>query len=234
VSPAAPSQLALDLGHRAALGAGDFFVAGPNMDAVAWLDRWPNWQAPGLFIHGPPGCGKSHLVEVWSARSDALRLFAADIEGPDPACILGEARAVAIDDIGHGGDETTLFHLYNMIVERGGSMLLTGDGPVAGLEISLADLRSRIASLPAVAVKHPDDLLLAAVMVKLFADRQITVSDDVINFLLARGQRSFDAARRTVARLDERALELGRRITVPLAREILSSDFDLQSTKGDS
>jgi chromosomal replication initiation ATPase DnaA len=102
------------------------------------------------------------------------------------------------------------------------------------LAIGLADLRSRIASLPAVAVKHPDDLLLAAVMVKLFADRQVTVSDDVINFLLARVQRSFDAARRTVARLDERALELGRRITVPLARDILSSDFDLPSTKGDS
>ncbi|MFP6759679.1 MAG: DnaA/Hda family protein [Alphaproteobacteria bacterium] len=218
----APTQLPLDLRHRTALGAGDFLVASSNRHAVAWLDRWPDWPAQGLFIHGPAGCGKSHLVEVWRARSGARAVTAQSLAGANPHDVLGTARTLAIDDVGRGGDETVLFHLYNMIAEREGSLLMAGARPPADLEFELADLRSRLAALPAVAVTEPDDALLAAVMVKLFADRQLDVAGEVIDYLVVRIERSFDAARRTVARLDERALELGRAITVPLAREILS------------
>ena len=222
MSGGAPTQLALDLRHRTALGAGDFLVASSNKDAVAWLDRWPDWQTHGLFIHGPAGCGKSHLVEVWRARSGARSVTAQSLAGADPRDVLGTARTLAIDDVGRGGDETVLFHLYNLITEREGSLLMAGARPPLDLGFELADLRSRLASLPAVAVTEPDDALLAAVMVKLFADRQLDVTAEVIDYLVVRIERSFDAARHTVARLDERALELGRAITVPLAREILS------------
>lgn len=239
MSADAPTQLALDLRHRTALGAGDFLVAPSNEEAVAWLDRWPTWHAPGLFIHGPPGCGKSHLIEVWLARSGARRLAADDLIGADPDAVLGPARALAIDNFGqacNGGvedGETVLFHLYNMISERGGSLLLVGERSPSAMEVALADLRSRLTALPAVAMNEPDDVLLAAVMVKLFADRQLLVPGEVVDYLVTRMERSFDAARRTVARLDERALERGRGITVPLAREILSSDTDLPGKMGD-
>ena len=74
---------------------------------------------------------------------------------------------------------------------------------------------------PAVAIGEPDDKLLGAVMVKLFSDRQLRVGDDVVGFLLARIERSFAAARDIVAALDGAALTTHRRITVPLARQIL-------------
>ena len=62
-------------------------------------------------------------------------------------------------------------------------------------------------------------------LLKLLADRQLEAGPEVIDYAIARMERSFDAARRLVAALDLRALELGRPITVPLAREVLATDF---------
>lgn len=74
----AAGQLTFDLGHRPALGREDFMVGPGNRDAVAWVDCWPDWPGPAVVIHGPPGCGKTHLASVWRARTDARVLAATE------------------------------------------------------------------------------------------------------------------------------------------------------------
>ncbi len=216
------SQIAFEFGHRAALGAGDFLVARSNRDAVLWIDRWPDWPTPALAIHGPPGCGKTHLAHVWRARSGAPALTPETIAGRAPADVLGDGCYAAIDGAdGSALDERAFLHLYNVVAERGGHLLLTGRAPPARWPIGLADLRSRLSAAAAVAVGEPDDDLIGAVLVKLFADRQLGVDDGVVSYLLTRMERSFDAARRVVAALDAAALAVRRPITVPLARDVL-------------
>ncbi len=100
-------------------------------------------------------------------------------------------------------------------------MLVTGRKPPARWNIGLADLRSRLAALPSVAIEPPDDALIAAVLVKMFADRQLALSQAVLTFLLARMERSFAAAHSIVAAIDASALAQRRPVTVPLAREVL-------------
>ncbi len=211
----------LDLGHRPALGREDFLVADSNRDAVAWLDLWPDWPAPGLVIYGPEASGKSHLAEVWRVRSGAKLITGAAVVGRDAPAILGGALALVIEDAAHPGDERALLHLYNYLAEQGGSLLLTARMPPSQWPIALPDLRSRLAALPAVEVGAPDDALLEAVMVKQFADRQVRVSPDVIAYLVPRLERSLAVIRRLSAALDEAALAEGRPITIPLAREVL-------------
>ncbi len=218
-------QLAFSLAYRPALGADDFLVAPSNRDAVTWIDRWPDWQAPGLVIHGPPGCGKSHLLAVWRATSGAALIDAADLSGRDPASLLGGATDLAVERLDAACDETVLFHLYNMVVERGGRLLLAARQAPARLRFQLPDLASRIGALPTVSVSEPDDALLAAVLVKLFADQQIEPAPKLIDYLVARMERSFDAARRLVLALDRRALERRRPPSVRMAREVLALDF---------
>jgi len=214
-------QMPLDLGHRAALGREDFLVAPGNRDAVAWIDLWPNWPAPGLVIYGPEACGKSHLAEVWRVRSAARILTAADIAGREAPAVLGDGCALVLERPDRGVDETALFHLFNYLAAQAGSLLITAEAPPGQWALRLPDLRSRLAALPAVAIGPPDDALIEAVMVKQFADRQIRVTPEVIAYLVPRLERSLATVRAVVAALDRTALAEQRSITVPLAREIL-------------
>jgi chromosomal replication initiation ATPase DnaA len=214
-------QIPLDLGHRESLGRGDFLVAPCNENAVAWLDGWPAWPGPALCIHGPEGCGKSHLAHVWQARSGAVAVGFRSLAETGPAALLGEATAAVFDDSDEVGDEAAFLHLFNMLAERQGHLLLTAKTPPARWSIALEDLRSRLAAAPAVQVGAPDEGLLGAVMIKLFADRQIFVEHDVVIYLITRIERSFGAVRALVEKLDHAALAGHRKVTVPLARDVL-------------
>ena len=216
-------QLSLDFGCRPALGLQDFLVADCNREAVAWLDLWPDWRHPALAVYGPPGCGKTHLAHVFAAFTKAPILKASSLVDTDPFAVLGEARAVIIED-GEGLiDQIALFHLYNAVKEEGRFLLLTGRMPPARWPVSLADLSSRLSSIPAVAIQRPDDGLMAALVVKLFADRQLKISQDALSYLLARMERSFDAAREIVERADRVSLSTHRPIAIPLIRDVLET-----------
>jgi chromosomal replication initiation ATPase DnaA len=214
-------QLTLPQPFRPALGRDDFVVGAANADAVAWVDRWPDWPAPALTLYGPPACGKRHLATVWQLRAGAMPAddIAALAWAPElpPALLLAAAdRYLAT------ADPVPLFHLYNRLAETGGHLLLTAQSAPSRWPIALADLRSRLMAAPAVAIGAPDDALLADVAAKLFADRQVKVTPDVISFLLRRVDRSFAAVRRVVEALDEAALEAQAPITIPLARRVLA------------
>jgi DnaA regulatory inactivator Hda len=219
-------QLILDLPARKAQGRADFLVTGSNEEAVAWLDRWPDWPDHALCLYGPKGCGKSHLLHLWCLRTKARRITPAqllDAKVPE----LAAPGAVALDDAGSapGGEAMPaepLLHLYNLLREQGGYLLLAARQPPKQWQVSLPDLRSRILAAPAVAIQAPDDQLLVAVMAKMFADRQVRVAPDVLSYLAARIERSFAAAETAVITLDRTSLSGQRPITVPLARAAMA------------
>jgi len=215
-------QLPLELGHRPAQGRDDFLVAPCNAASVAWIDRWPDWPGHALALFGPAGAGKSHLVHVFAGRSAARVIAPAELSPARVPELLGEARAWAIDGADAGVDERALLHVINLANERGGHLLLTGRIAPARWPIALPDLASRLAAMPAIAIEPPDDAVLAAVMVKLFADRQLAVGTEVVAYLVSRIDRSFATARAVVDHLDRLALAEQRAITVPLVRRVVA------------
>ena len=198
----------------------DFLVSDSNRGALEMIERWPAWSAPALALYGPTGSGKTHLAHLWAVRSSAL-LVAGEALTLDAAADLPAALAV---DNAERSPELALLHLYNLMRERGGSLLLTMPAPPAALTIGLADLASRLRSLPVAGIAAPDDALLAAVLVKHFADRQLRVAPEVFAYLVPRMERSFAAAARLAARLDRLALEDRRPVTIKLARAVLAED----------
>jgi chromosomal replication initiation ATPase DnaA len=220
----APKQLAFDLPHRPASGWDDFLVAPPNAAAVDWIDRWPDWPGCGLALYGPQGSGKTHLVRVWQRRSGARLLRPDELATLDFITLLASPGSVAVDDCDRQIPEAPLLHLYNLVASAGTHLLLAGREPPSRWPVSLPDLRSRLGTLPAVAISGPDDTLLAGLLVKLFADRQLRVENAVIEYLLPRMERSFAAAQRLVKRMDRSALALGRAPTVSLARSALEEE----------
>jgi chromosomal replication initiation ATPase DnaA len=211
-----PQQLPLDLAYRPALGSADFVVADANRDAVVWIDRWPDWPAHALAIHGPKGCGKTHLAHVWQAKSGAVALNQPLADGVPPPLrvVLDEPR---------DWTETALLHLYNALREAGGHLLIASEVPPARWNVTLPDLASRLAGMPAVALAAPDDELLISVMAKQFSDRGLEVNDDVLRYVASRIERSFAAAAEMVEKIDRAALAEQRRVTLALARTCLGA-----------
>ncbi|MEJ0063102.1 MAG: DnaA/Hda family protein [Alphaproteobacteria bacterium] len=220
------AQMAFDLPFRVAMGAEDFIVTDSNRIAVGMIDAWPEWPSRIIILHGAPGSGKTHLARVWETVSGA-HYSTGEAIGRKLESLLG-ATTVIIDGIdrivGNEEGEHALFHLCNHIQQsgqQGGHMLLTALNSPARLPFGLPDLRSRILSYGEVEILPPDDILLAALLIKHFNDRQLHVDEDVIGFLLPRIERSADAVRRIVAALDAAALARKSGVTVPLARLVL-------------
>lgn len=214
-------QLPLSLATPASRTRDDFIVGTANAAAVALVDRWPDWPAATALLVGPPGSGKTHLATVWASRAGASVMDLATLAGTDPLAIA-EAGHVVIEDIDRGrvGD-TALLHLLNAARERGRSVLMTARSGLQDWTTPVADLASRLRAATPVTIAEPDDALLAQVLVKLFADRQITVDRTVVEFALRRMERSLAAANAFVAALDEAAMAAKRSPSRALAAEVL-------------
>lgn len=211
-------QLPLPLPVRAALGEADFLVTGSNREAVAWLDAWPEWPGQGLVLLGPRSSGKSHLLAIWRKRADATMIQGSALTLEQAVSATGSA---AVDDADQCPDLSVLLHLVNQVKAAGGSLLLTASRPPAEWA-ALPDLQSRLNALPVAPMQAPDDALLAGLAAKLFHDRQITVPDGVVQFMLTHLERSCAAIADAVEKLDRAAWAEGRALTVPLARRILT------------
>jgi len=221
-------QLAIDLPYRPALGRADFLASACNAAALQWIERWPDWPAPALVLHGPAGSGKSHLAQLWRERSGGVLVPGEALPRVAPT-ELAACRAVAVDDAGRA-PEPALLHLYNCCSEAGASLLVVAREAPAGWPMALPDLASRLRAAPAVAIAAPDDALLGALLVKHFADRQVRVAPGIVGFLVRRMERSFAAAAALAERLDQLALGAGRPITIALARRVLADAGDPDPT----
>jgi DnaA regulatory inactivator Hda len=219
----APCQLLLDLAHRVGEELADFLPAPSNAAALDAVLGWPAaWPSPACLLVGPAGSGKSHLAKVWARRSGAVVLRGRELWEPaEPMRRLGDAAACVVDDAEELAQEPPLFHLYNRLVERRGSLLLTARRPIAAWDLRLPDLRSRLLTAWPVRIGRPDDELLAALLVKQFSDRQLLVDAGVVAFLVNRIERSFAATRAVAEALDHASLRARRAITLPLARGVL-------------
>jgi chromosomal replication initiation ATPase DnaA len=214
-----PRQLALALDHAESLAREDFLSGPSNAQALALVDSWPGWPLRTVMLTGPEGSGKSHLAAIWAQAAGARRIAARALdEAAVPSALA--TGALVVEDVAAGAfDERALFHLLNLAREDAAFVLLTAR--TALMSVAIRDLGSRLKALPVVALAPPDDALLRAVLVKLFADRQLAVDESLINYVAMRIERSFAAARDVVSLLDDEAMRQKRPITRALAAEFL-------------
>lgn len=212
--PTTTDQLRLPLERPV---AGEAFVTSDsNAEAVRVLARWPDGVGAVLALHGPPGSGKSRLAADWAERVGAVPLNGAEAALIDPLEL--EGRPVLLDRAADADDES-LFHLINLANSGGGALLLVSRSAPRQWSVDLPDLRSRLDAVRAVAITAPDDAVLSAILRARFAERSITPSDDVIDYLVRRLDRSAETAASVVERLDA----LHRPVTRVLARQVLDA-----------
>ena len=215
-------QLVFDLPSRMSLDRGNFFVSKSNDTAVNLIEDWRNWPQKKHFLSGPKSSGKSHLANVWATISGANIISAHQLSDPE----MLASRNLIIENIdkivGQIDLETNLFHTHNLIFENRNFLLMTSSSSPSACKFFLPDLASRIEGTQLASLKEPDDPLFAALLTKLFTDRQLTPAPDVIQYIVVRLERSYEAAEHFVKKADEQSLVEHKSITRNLAGKILA------------
>jgi chromosomal replication initiation ATPase DnaA len=216
-------QLVLDIAPEPRYEEQEFLVSESNQAAHAAIGLWPDWPDGTLLIVGPPGAGKSHLGAIWAGRARATIVPASAFARADLPALAASGDVLIEDADQLVAEQPRLFHLLNLLKEAGGSLLLTASTYPNCWAFQLPDLLSRLRRAMVAEISTPDDGLLRAVLVKLLVDRQLTIDITVIDYVLTRLEPTLDAVRRLVESLDREALSRGRRITRPIAAEVLGA-----------
>lgn len=218
-------QSVLEFVFAPSFQAEDFLVSASNQEAMRWIEEWPGvWPARALNLHGPAGCGKTHLAHIWAARAAAGWLTSAQALALPPQEAFAAHPAWVVEAPLLAGHETAWFHLLNVAREDGKWLLLTSRTPLSREPCALADLQSRLAALPAVGMQEPDDVLLESMLAKRFSDMQLKVPSAVLRYAVPRMERSFAAAEALVRTLATQSLAEKKNITLPWIKKFLETE----------
>ena len=194
------SQIALPLAWPADPRDDEFLVTPSNARAAHMLDRWATWPVMAALLVGPRKSGRSLLARIFAAKS----------------------AGTIIDDASDRPEEE-LFHAWNRAQADRRPLLMIADAPPPEWKIRLPDLRSRIAATPVAEIAAPDDALMRALLERKFMQRGLDARPDLVDWLLARIERSHVAVMRTVDALDQEVMERRKRLSIPLARTTLAA-----------
>lgn len=214
-------QLALDISPRPHCGF-DEFMAGPNEQVVQWL-RSATLGATPVYLWGPSGAGKTHLLRACAEQREALGArvgwFDAVTGLPwsfDPAWSL-----IVLDDCDRLDAERQQAAFALFIEATGHAMpwLAAGRWPPVDLPVR-EDLRTRLAWGQVFAVRPLAEHETRAALRREADRRGIFLSDSVMTYLLTRYQRDLKHLMALLDRLDDFALAEHRPVTVPLLRQM--------------
>lgn len=199
----------------------DYITSASNQFAVKLIQSWPHWKGQVALIYGPPKSGKSHLAHLWLHQAQGAKLRQEELAALSASEILAQQQHLLLENIENLEDETVLFHLINAVrTTENTSLLLTSTHAPAALDITLADVRSRLIACEQAELHLPDDALLKQLFAKYFSDHQLRITSEVIDYLTSRSERSFQAAAAIVEQLDALALTHKRNITIPFIKEM--------------
>jgi chromosomal replication initiation ATPase DnaA len=179
--------------------------------AVLWIDRYPNWGSHALLVHGPKGCGKTHLSHMFAKEHLNAEELSEDL--------WPKTERLVVENIDRLTNERALCHLFNWTKEQKIGLLMTSNHVP---QFRLPDLSSRIMMCPKVPILPPDDELIYAVLSKAFSDRGIAVDATVLEYATRYTERTFEAVQALIDMSDKLSLSQNRRITIPIIKQVLA------------
>ena len=224
-------QYMLHFAPHTYLGEEDFLVTSCNEIAYKAVKMWPYWQHFALNIFGPQSSGKTHLAHIWVNRVQKSLpqpveipiLQAHNINMKNVNKLINNHSYLVIENLTADINEEALFHLYNAYNTPERFVLFNSEHPLSKIPFKLPDLRSRLNTIPSAEILLPDDEMLTALIVKLFNDRQIMISQEILDYILKNAERSFEYISRLVAETDEISWIYGRAVSIPIVREAINN-----------
>jgi DnaA family protein len=202
----------------------DATVTGGNAAALAHL-RSLEPPATPVFLWGPEGSGKTHLLQALAHRLQAqgLRVGWLDARSPLPWLLQPDWSLVVLDDVQALGPaaQHAAFTLFHEVQAAQVQWAAAGRLPPVDLPLR-EDLRTRLAWGHVFALQSLTEEETRSALRREADRRSFFFSDEVMDHLLTHHPRDLKTLMALLQRLDAYSLARGRRVTVPLLREMMA------------
>jgi chromosomal replication initiation ATPase DnaA len=190
----------------------DNFIASlSNIEAYNAINNWDMWQNNKMLIIGSEKSGKTSLAKLWEKNAGAIFINSLDD--------LDDNERIIVDNVENYND-STLINIINFAQEKSLSLLLTCSNYPS---FNLKDLNSRIKSIYKVALKEPDERLAKLLIEKFFKQKQISISEEIIESIYQNIERKYKSIDEVVNIIDKQSIIKKRKITPQFIQEVFKS-----------
>ena len=202
------------------LNANDFFVSRSNYYAYELINSWPKWEKKIINICGEKYSGKSHLSNIFIQKFKG-RIIYANTMNNETLNSLKTYENIVLENFSKSVNENLIYSLFNLMDQDNKYLVINSQIPINEIDFKLDDLKSRLKNCLVAKIQNPDDEMIYALIVKNFADRQISLDKKLIDFIIKRIDRSYGKIFEFIYKIDEISLKKKKSINLNIIKETL-------------
>ena len=198
----------------------DFYLSKSNKHVFNFLNIWPKWENNFVNVIGEKLSGKTHLMNIFLQKNKGIKLEGKSLRDNDLKKIK-IFENIIIENLSSDIDEKLLYSLFNLIEQDNKFIIVTSVEPIVKINFDLKDLKSRTKNFILLNIEKPDDELMFAIILKNLSDRQITLDDKFIEFIIKRIERSYSKIYDFIYKIDQLSLKKKKSIDFKIIKEVL-------------
>ena len=199
----------------------DFFVSSSNFEAYKLIESWPNWPDKSINVHGPSGCGKTHLSKILANQMETIFINSKNFN-EETVVKNNLFKCLIIDNFDNDINEKLLYSMLNHLKQIDKYVLINSLKPINHYEIKLKDLKSRLEGFIKIGINLPTDELLKVVILKIFSEKQIKISEKNVEYIIKNIERTYDKILKFTKEIDNLSLSTGKVININLIKKVLN------------
>ena len=184
----------------------DFYLSKSNRHVFDFLNTWPKWERNFVNITGEKLSGKTHLMNIFLQKNKGIKVEAKSLLNDDLKKIKSYENII-IENLSSDVDEKLLYSLFNSIEQDNKFIIVTSLKPIVNIPFDLKDLKSRAKNFILLNIEKPDDELIFAIILKNLSDRQISLDDKFVEFIIKRIERSYSKIYDFIYKIDQLSLK---------------------------
>jgi len=198
----------------------DYYLSKSNKHVFDFLNIWPRWEKNFVNVIGEKFSGKTHLMNIFLQKNKGIKFEGKSLRSDDLKKIKIYENII-IENLLSDVDEKLLYSLFNLIEQDNKFIIVTSVKPIVDITFKLKDLKSRAKNFILLNIEKPDDELIFAIILKNLSDRQISLNDKFIEFIIKRIDRSYSKIYDFIYKIDQLSLKKKKSIDFKIIKEVL-------------
>ena len=199
----------------------DFYVSSNNFEAYKLIESWPKWSSRYINIFGPPGCGKTHLANIFKKKINSFFIKASELSN-NSLSLIKLKECLIIDEYQNNIEEKLFYSMLNQCHQSNQYIIVNSLKPIKTFVIELNDLKSRFDSFIDIGIDLPTDDLIRVILTKNFSDKQVKIEAKLLEYILKNIHRSYEDIFDLIDKVDTLSLSTGKPININLIKKVLN------------